>query len=214
MFSMEVRNCKFCKEKFLIRGKSKFKCIHGAKKCLNFTEQNYMDPGRVPNELLGLSYIEEQLIARVHAVVSVTKLKGHQYGYSGNVINFAQDVKSFAKKLPHNIKELGSVINIKTSGDLNLKPKQFQVRAGKVKEALLWLKEHNPFYYDIDICESNLEMLPEDDNVYKDVMSVDSGEKHELNIEEQGAKPTMDEHECEEVDGDVDDIYETGVPLM
>ena len=55
-----------------------------------------MDPGKVPEELQGLTEIEEMLIARVFPVMSVYKLRGGQYGYHGNVINFPQNVKEFA----------------------------------------------------------------------------------------------------------------------
>ena len=59
-----------------------------------------MDPGEVPNELQGLTEVEEMLIAQVFTVMSVYRLRGGQYGYQGNVINFSQDIREFTKRLP------------------------------------------------------------------------------------------------------------------
>jgi hypothetical protein len=58
-----------------------------------------MDPGDVPEELATLSMIEQLLIARIHPVVSVYRVKGQQYKYSGNIINFPKNVTKFAKTL-------------------------------------------------------------------------------------------------------------------
>ena len=59
-----------------------------------------MDPGDVPEELKGLSEIEEMLIAQVFTVMTVYRLRGGQNGYRGNVINFPQDIQGFTNKLP------------------------------------------------------------------------------------------------------------------
>ena len=59
-----------------------------------------MDPGEVPEELQDLTEIEEMLIAKVFTVMSVYRLRGGQYGYRGNVINFPQDIQEFAERLP------------------------------------------------------------------------------------------------------------------
>ena len=114
-------------------------------------------------ELLDLTYIG-QLIARIHPVVSVMKLKGHQYSYQGNVINFPQDIKEIARELPHTVEGLSSVITVKTTKETN--PVEFQVRAEKVKTALRWLLDNNPLYHDIELSEDNVNALPDDGNVY------------------------------------------------
>jgi hypothetical protein len=44
----------------------------------------------VSEELQGLMEIKEMLIAKVFTVMSVYRLRGEQYGYRGNVINFSQ----------------------------------------------------------------------------------------------------------------------------
>jgi len=82
MHSLRWKICQNCKEKFYTKGTSDKKCLHSKKICPHFDVSNDMDPGIVPPQLQGLSYVEEQLIAKIHPLISVFKLKGHhQYGY-------------------------------------------------------------------------------------------------------------------------------------
>ena len=121
--------CPTCKEKFFKKATSNVTCLHSQNLCPLYSAQNDMDPMNVPPELEGMTYVEEQLIAKVHPLISVFKLKGHhQYGYKGNIINFPQNVKQFAKQLPHNINDLTSIITVRTCSDVN--PIDFHVRAG------------------------------------------------------------------------------------
>ena len=62
-----------------------------------FSAENFMDPGEVPDELKSLTEIEEMIIAQVFTVMTVYRLRSGQNGYSGNVINFSQDVEAFTK---------------------------------------------------------------------------------------------------------------------
>lgn len=86
MNNMQRRTCPRCKEIFLLKNSSRIKCLHSKEQCLKYSNLNDMDPGEQPPELKDLTYIEEQLIARISPMLSVFKLKGHQYGYSGNII--------------------------------------------------------------------------------------------------------------------------------
>ncbi|KAK3919299.1 ATP-dependent DNA helicase [Frankliniella fusca] len=139
-----------------------------------FTAANRMDPGIVPPELQGLTHIEQQLIARVHPVLSVYKVRGGQYGYSGNIINFPQDVQQLATALPHRLADLNSVITVRTQGVEGAEGHvDFKVRAGRVRAALVWLKEHHRYYHDIDISEENLSQLPANGDVYLQIRGVD-----------------------------------------
>ena len=65
-----------------------------------------MDPVPVPDQLQNLTFIEEQLIARIHPVISVYRIKGGQFKYSGQVINFPQDVFDLVDSLPHSIENI------------------------------------------------------------------------------------------------------------
>ena len=45
----------------------------------------------------------------------------------------------------------------------------FRVRCGVVRAALLWLRDHNPHYANIEINEGNLALLPEDGDAFSEV---------------------------------------------
>lgn len=142
-----------------------------------FTSENLMLPGDQPPELKMLSPVEEQLIALVHPVISVYRLKSGQFGFSGNVINFAQNINTISLLLPHSIDYISNYIIVQEFEQLpnNIiirKPKNngyndFIVRRDVVLNALQWLKQHNIFYKDISICENNLKKLPECDYFFK-----------------------------------------------
>ncbi|XP_034245752.1 uncharacterized protein LOC117647887 [Thrips palmi] len=123
-----------------------------------------MDPMIVPECLKSLSYVEKQLIARVHPVVSLYKIKDCQYKYSGNVINFPQKVQCIADALPHNINDLSSIITIRL--DNSEGHKDFLVRRKAVTEALVWLQKNNPFYKNVVINHQRCKDLPTCENVY------------------------------------------------
>src|SRR5213595_1402231 len=77
-------------------------CYKEKKSPKKFSNENNMDPSPVPEELKGLTEIEEMLIAQVFTVMSVYRLCGEQNGYRGNVINFPQDIQQLTKTLPRN----------------------------------------------------------------------------------------------------------------
>lgn len=183
MDALKYFTCDGCKEAHLT-SKDNAKCLHN-KKCWEYSSINGMDPGEVPNELKDLTFIEEQLISRVHPMISVFKLNGLQYGYRGNIINFSQDVSNFASQLPHKIEDLQSVITV-TYKDSNNADHDFRVRVRKVREALLWLKRNNPYYKNVKISEENLQQLPKDGNVLESLpnVSVDKATEEEMETQE------------------------------
>ncbi|KAK3926025.1 52 kDa repressor of the inhibitor of the protein kinase [Frankliniella fusca] len=209
MNQLDFSSCDGCNEKVLIRGQEK--CVH-ANKCVDFQASNNMDPGEVPSELKDLSFIEEQLISLIHPVSSVFKLKGLQFGYSGNVINFSQDVSSFAKKLPHKVEELPSVLLLKYQ-DEKTNAKYFSVRADKVVKALQWLKVNNKFYYDVKICEENVRLLPENDSVYDRLHAGNIGTSVEPSMFKEDVNgQENDTPQHEDIEATSNYLYETGVP--
>ncbi|KAK3922133.1 ER membrane protein complex subunit 10 [Frankliniella fusca] len=171
-----------------------------------------MDPGEVPPELEDLSFIEEQLISLIYPVLSVFKLKGLQFGFSGNVINFSQDVSGFARKLPHKVEELPSVMLLKYEND-KTNTKYFSVRADKVVKALQWLKVNNKFYSDVEICQENIHLLPENGNVYDRLHANILGDSVEPSMLEEGISGQVNDillHDSTEAISH--HLYETGVP--
>lgn len=157
------QNCTSCNTKTMVDLYSKSRC----KYCRHFRKENSMNPLEVPECLKDLSYIEKQLISRIHPVVSLYKIKSCQYGYRGNIINFPQNVQEVADILPHKVSELTNVITIRL--DTSTKHHDFQVRQNAVREALLWLKSNNPLYKNINISEENCTLLPLNDNIYEQI---------------------------------------------
>ena len=50
-----------------------------------FSAENNMDPGDVPEELQGLTEIEEMLVAQIFPIVSVYCIRGGQHAYCVSV---------------------------------------------------------------------------------------------------------------------------------
>ena len=90
MNNIQHKLCPICQERIpsmvLVNGICR-RC-NKEKGTKRFSENNDMDPGKVPEELQGLTEIEEMLIAQVFTVMSVYRLRGGQHGYCENVINF------------------------------------------------------------------------------------------------------------------------------
>ncbi|KAK3912856.1 PAN2-PAN3 deadenylation complex catalytic subunit PAN2, partial [Frankliniella fusca] len=119
-----------------------------------------IDIGEIPPELSGLSYVEELLISKVHPMISIYRLKGGQYSYRGNVINFRQDVSSFCTQLPHAISVVRDLVSVCCSTPTF--HKDFIIRRNKVSVALHWLQLNNKYYSDVKIDLNLIKSLPED----------------------------------------------------
>uniref|UniRef100_A0ABD2W733 ATP-dependent DNA helicase n=1 Tax=Trichogramma kaykai TaxID=54128 RepID=A0ABD2W733_9HYME len=146
-----------------------------------YSANNNMDPGPIPYELADLTYVEQMLIVRVHPVVSLFRLNGNQYFYTGNVINFKQNVQEFIDELPidHRILPVTFVINKTTVAGVT----QFRVRSENVLSALVWLKKNNIYYKSVVISYENLRILPTDGNVLYLLPNVSSHLRNNDNIE-------------------------------
>ncbi|KAF5194757.1 hypothetical protein FRX31_015656, partial [Thalictrum thalictroides] len=125
-----------------------------------FSAANCMDPGIVPIELSRLSNLEQILVARIHPVMSVYRVKGQQYKYSGNVINFEQDVNLIATILPIKPADLSAILIVQRNG--KHANKEFRVRREFVRQALIWLKKNHVYYRDVEIDIGCLSQLPID----------------------------------------------------
>jgi hypothetical protein len=91
-----------------------------------------MDPGVVPEELKGLTEIEEMLIAQVFTVMTVYRLRGGQTGYRGNVINFPQDIHEFTTRLPRHSSSLDVLLIRRQLANDSTAFRDFIVRWNKV----------------------------------------------------------------------------------
>ena len=62
-----------------------------------------MDPGIVPEQLRGLTQVEEMLISTVCPIMRVYRKHGGRRGYKGRVLNLPQNVQSFLNRLPSQV---------------------------------------------------------------------------------------------------------------
>ena len=126
-----------------------------------YSSDNNMDPGPVPPELFGLIQVEEMLVSAVMPMMSIYRLPYGQYGYSGHVINFPQDVLSFATTLPRLPSQI-DVIVVRKEG-VARSHRDFRVRRYVVERALRYLVTNNKYYQanDVRIDEDALAQLPE-----------------------------------------------------
>ncbi|KAI9920820.1 hypothetical protein PsorP6_001546 [Peronosclerospora sorghi] len=147
----KVDHCPSCKERWpnmAIRQETGM-CRHchgeyNSNVIRKFSAANNMDPGPVPAELDGLTYVKSMLIARVHPIIGCHILKGGNYGYRGHGINFPQNVSPIAQELPRLVSSIETLIIRSERPDDN-DYKDFRVRLQKVQDALLWLIQINRY---------------------------------------------------------------------
>ena len=162
---LEHRQCTMCKEAWPTRQNLAsevyicYRCKRDKKSPKKFSAENDMDPGIVPEQLRGLTQVEEMLISRVCPIMRVYRKHGGQRGYKGHVLNLPQDIQSFLNRLPSRVADL-PVLIVRRHGAEDTH-RDFTVRRHKVLEAVLWLKTNNPFFKDIEIDRDVIQSLPE-----------------------------------------------------
>ena len=162
---LEHRQCTMCKEAWPTRQNLAsevyicYRCRRDKKSPKKFSAENDMDPGIVPEQLRGLTQVEEMLISRVCPIMRVYRKHGGQRGYKGQVLNLLQDIQSFLNRLPSRVADM-PVLIVRRHGAEDTH-RDFTVRQHKVLEAVLWLKTNNPFFKDIEIDRDVIQSLPE-----------------------------------------------------
>ena len=121
--------------------------------------ENSLIPSSAPLELKDLIQMEEMLIGRALPIMRVYIKSGGQRDYSGHCISLPQNVTELATSLPRYPKDL-AVIIVKVKGRDNTF-KDVTVRKQKVHNALVWLINNNPQYFEVLVNEDALNILPE-----------------------------------------------------
>jgi len=119
-----------------------------------------MDPGAVPEALQDLITVEQMLIARMAAVMSVIRLsqyRGGQWRFKGHVVCFPQDIQPVVSVLPVSL--LMFLYYVANSLPTLTPCVNF---ASTVKGCITHFMEHNRYYRDISVSVENLEQLPDD----------------------------------------------------
>ena len=136
------------------------RCFNDKNETKMFSKENLMDPGSVPEELQNLSITEQQLICRISPAINVHLLKHGGIAAKGHCVTFPQEINEPAKIFPRLPAEI-NVVRVRKQGS-NDSSKDFTVRRYKIQNALQWLKNNNPAYFDIQIDSSRLNALPID----------------------------------------------------
>ena len=137
---LEHRQCIVCKEAWPTRQNLTsevyicYRCKRDKKSPKKFSAENDMDPGVVPEQLRGLTQVEEMLISRVCPIMRVYRKHGGQRGYQRHVLNLPQDIQSFLNRLPSRVADFPvTVVRRHGADDTH---RDFTVRRHKVLEVV------------------------------------------------------------------------------
>jgi hypothetical protein len=114
----------------------------------------------IPLELKRLSMAEKFLIRRCSNYILSVHLSNGVFALKGHCVTFPQDITAMCNELP--LRKESMVVFIRYLGNKDTSdvyPKSLCVNKQKVLEALLWLKKHNPLYFDIRITARNLDWM-------------------------------------------------------
>ena len=146
-----------------------FTCIESLdkKKMPTLALANGLWIGEIPDELQGLTYAEQLLIARVRHNRCIVKVSSGMHKMRANAISFSNPMPKIYKVLPPPIEEMDEVLAFIYTGPCKPTKADFKrtpmlVRRLKVSNALHWLKLNHVDYYDCEISEKNLASYPED----------------------------------------------------
>lgn len=127
--------------------------------------------GSLPEEFNDMTWIEEMVCAKHLTTAMVTRLSmGHGVFKSrklrGNTCAHEMNMVSTAKALPRAPTDINDMLSVVFLGPQKLDEAKlktiFYVRRQKVWRFLMWLKEHNELYSDIDIDPTAIRQYPED----------------------------------------------------
>ena len=111
----------------------------------------------IPPELAELNPMETKMIGLGVCFTTCFQVSGGQHFTTGNSINYFNDSFDVVRKLPRPLTRAG-VIRLKASGE-DQRTSYYNVRPQLLKKALIWLREHNPLYRDVEIDEEVLQEL-------------------------------------------------------
>ena len=115
-----------------------------------FARANGLDFGVIPNELQGLSLVEQRIIALVLPIVSVRiHYSSGQTRSSGYLIHFDNELPTIVKQLPRTVDDLRLYdVDLPIGSD---KVRRIKYSPYKVLKSLQWLTKFNPLYREIAI---------------------------------------------------------------
>ena len=117
-----------------IHGNTCARCFKDRSEVKMFSSENNMNPVTMPEELINLSVIEEQLICRISPCINVHMLQHGGKQSSGHCGTYPQDVNEPAQIFPRLSPEIQTIkVRIQGRNDTS---KNFRVRRFKIHHAL------------------------------------------------------------------------------
>ena len=166
---LEWSTCIICNERWLVpvspRAKKCNRCRREKKKQglpPMFSAANDMHASPSPACLQVLNQIEQACVARLAVVMRIYHVSCGGMYMKGHCISFNNDLPEFINRmlqlppLPHQL----PIIAIVAPGQ----PVPIRANRNKILTALLWLKENNPYYEDLEIDAAALALYPDNDN--------------------------------------------------
>jgi hypothetical protein len=182
---------------------------------------NNMWIGAIPTALSVLTLPEKILVARYFPAAYIVKLfpkqKGAKHwptsglhsGIQGNVSTYKLNTDEIADMvdtdvMPPPAKILASTIGVTIIGPKNAPertmPDFLRVRRDRIRTALMWLKENNPLYVNVQISEKSLAELPVNDIPLEILGAVRSSDRTDQLEKERAGYVVNDEDVVDEED--------------
>ena len=134
-----------------------------------------------------LSLIELAAIKLVQPMFHIIKTKGGGLKMRGHSIALEQNIQEFATRLP-NLPGNLPIIILRTRNEKN--PKKFKSNGKHIYEALIWLKQNNEYYKNIEIDMNALQQYPSDGG---DVIGIPEEFAEDVGIQKEPRNPSMSE---------------------
>ena len=186
--------------------------------CCNYLKRNKLPPQAdannlklptIPDELQGLSTLEERLLSQRYPFMKLLALpKDRQYAIKGAVVNIPVDVENVAKTLPKTPSEAG-IIPLKLKRKIEYQGHySFQyIRPHKISSALSWLLENNCLYENV-MLNSNWEndCIVDDTNAWNDLTGNEM-ENMENQQEDATSADSNSENDTDIEDDSMDNVF-------
>lgn len=136
-----------------------------------FALANNLYRGRLPDFLCDISWVEEMVCAKYRNTAHITRLyqsddSSQLKVFHGNTCAHEMNVVSTAQVLPRTPADVNDLISVVFIGPGQFKPDYlgatFRVRKAKIVAFLIFLKQNNCLYRDMEIDVSLLDLYPED----------------------------------------------------
>jgi hypothetical protein len=138
-----------------------------------FQLQNNMHPWRSPTHLPKLSTLEESLISLHCTVLKIFRLKGGNFGYSGNYVAVTQDVGLFVSKIPRQMSRTHLSIAMPFHAvSSDEAPKSLWVSSSKIRRWLSFLVQTILLYSHITVDEDTMATITECGDTFQHLLQV------------------------------------------